>query len=204
MSRLKNLALVIAVIGTTTSYFYKKHQYDKELMDRMNYVMIEISQGKRELSGVYLQQRQPFSFLWCVQWLLPYHQSLKIIQKDGTIRNVVLSRNPNPKSFADLTSEFVLHEGEKYDGLNQSEMSYPIECWVDYYRKYDHYPENIDIQLLKEITITRSETTDLSKLFQTTFGFPLIDDTGHWRFQSCRSAVMDALRTHEKIKNGIE
>lgn len=64
---IKKILAVTACVGIVAFYFYKKHQYDKELMDKMNIVMTEISQGERKLSGVYLQQRRPFIFFGWVQ-----------------------------------------------------------------------------------------------------------------------------------------
>src|SRR5437867_1066631 len=88
------------VIGILSSqYCYKKHMYEKELFDRYNDLVLE---KKVKLSGISVQQRQAFPMLWYIQWLLPYHQSLKFRNPDGTVRQVGLGRSPEKKTFWDL------------------------------------------------------------------------------------------------------
>lgn len=191
----KRLLYVLSGTGISALYFYQNHMYEKELFTRMNYLL----QNNMKLSGVYLQQRQPFSYLWFIRWVLPYHQSLKIVQKDGSVRHVGLGRNSKHNSFFDLKTEFILHKGEDYNKLNEYEISFPIECWVDYKRKYDHFPENINVDQLNKITMTREEATkeELVYIYKTIFGKPTRDNNGDFVITSCRSAVMYAIRGEE-------
>jgi hypothetical protein len=74
-------------LGGLVYYFYNKHMYEQEYNNRLIYLL----ENKVELSGVYVMQRQALSWLWYIQWLLPYHQSLKIVnKKTNTIRHVGL------------------------------------------------------------------------------------------------------------------
>lgn len=190
----KNVLYIVSSLGIAATYCYRKHMYEKALFTRMNYLL----QNNTKLSGVYLQQRQPFGFLWFIQWLLPYHQSLKIIQKDGNIRHVGLGRSPVHKSFFDFTSEFILHKGGSYDKLNKYEISFPVEAWVDYKKKYGHFPENINVNELNKITMTREEAIeDSSRIYKTTCGKPITDENGDFVITSCRSAVMYAIHEEE-------
>lgn len=194
----KRLGYIGGGVILFSGYCYQKHMYEKEMFMRMNYLL----QNKVKLSGVYLQQRQPFGFLWFIQWLLPYHQSLKIIQEDGSIRHIGLGKSVLSKGIFDLISEFVLHEGEKYERLEKYEKSFPIECWVDYMRKFGHYPE-IDINKLNEITMTRKEAKndeELSQIYITKYGKPARDDNGNFIITTCRSAVMWAIYHADKNK----
>lgn len=181
------------------AYFYNKHMYEKELFDRMNYLL----QNNVQLSGIYLQQRPPFGFLWYVQWLLPYHQSIMIKQPDGSIRHVGLALIG--KGIFNRESAFVIHKGGPYETLNKLDSSIPIEAWVDYKEKYGHYPENLDSSVLKQYTLTHEEAVepeadpyDRDNVFTTQCGKFYWDETdGSPRFVSCRSAVMDAVRKTE-------
>ncbi len=159
----------------------------------MNYLL----QNNKSLSGVYLQQRQPFSSLWFIRWVLPYHQSLKIVQTDKSIRHVGLGRTSEHHGLFDLETEFILHKGGEYNKLNEYEISFPIECWVDYKRKYGHFPENINVDELNKITITRDETTNFSDIYKTMLGKPSRDNNGDFILTSYRSAVMYAIREEE-------
>ena len=188
----KKILSAIVITSTTALYFYNKHMYEKELFAQMNYLL----HNEIKLSGVYLQQRQPFGFLWYVQWILPYHQSLKIIDKDGNIRQVGLGKNSNNKEFFNRESEFVLHKGDKYDKLNDYEISIPIECWVDYKRKFGQFPKNVNVELLNKITMTREEANDdsVNNIYKTTCGNitrDINDDV------VIISAVMDVIRLEE-------
>lgn len=73
-----------------------------------------------KLSGVYLQQRQPFGKLKMLTWLLPYHQSLKIRLADGTVRHIGLAKSKIDKM---INSEFTSHDTEEYKYLNEYEFS---------------------------------------------------------------------------------
>ena len=191
----KKILSAIVITSTTALYFYNKHMYEKELFAQMNYLL----HNEIKLSGVYLQQRQPFGFLWYVQWILPYHQSLKIIDKDGNIRQVGLGKNSNNKEFFNRESEFVLHKGDKYDKLNDYEISIPIECWVDYKRKFGQFPKNVNVELLNKITMTREEANDdsVNNIYKTTCGNITRDINDDVVIISCRSAVMDVIRLEE-------
>lgn len=198
MYLVKRIAVGVVTLGVTSTYFYKQHLYEKELFDRMNYLL----QHPEELSGVYIQLRRPnILFPRYFQSILPHHQSLKMILDDGTFRQVGLGKsNSDSNSNSWLESEFVLHKGDKYELLNQIEISLPIECWVDYKRKFGHWPKDINIMTLIEITKTREEAKvdDVNNLYRATFGKMARDDNGDFIFTSCRSAAMYAIREEEK------
>jgi hypothetical protein len=195
----KRLLIGIIGVGTISTYFYRKHMYEKELFDRMNYLL----QNNIKLSGVYLQQRKPFGnclFLGYFFWSSPYyHLSLKI-SPDGNPRHVGLGKVSS--DFFNLDAEFVLHKGEKYENLNQLESSIPIEAWVKYKRKYGHFPNNINVKVLNEITLTRQEAEaagmSTDHLYKTTFGQISRDDNGDLVISTCISAVIDVIREEEK------
>jgi hypothetical protein len=182
---------LVCTAGTASVYLYNKHTYEQELFNRYNGLL----ENKEPLSGVYLQQRQPFGFHSYFAWLLPYHQSLKITQRDGTVRHVGLGKNRS--SQFSMESEFVFHEGSKYDSLKQFEVSMPIECWVDFKRKFGHYPSNIDIEILNEITKTRKEALEGEEIYHVVFGKITKDMSGEIVINSCRSAVMYAIKEEE-------
>jgi hypothetical protein len=62
----KKIILIIISIIFASTYVYKKHMYEVEMLDQYNYLL----QNNIKLSGVYIQQRQPFPILWYIQWLL--------------------------------------------------------------------------------------------------------------------------------------
>ena len=116
----KSILIGLSTAGTVAYYNYNRHMYERELFNRMN----EVVQGKVKLSGVYLQQRQAFSWLWYVQWLLPYHQSLKFVDPvNGTvIRHIGLQHSKKGGFF---TSSFGSHTDLEYNYLNRFESSIP-------------------------------------------------------------------------------
>jgi hypothetical protein len=181
--------------GIFAFYCHKKHLYEKELFDRYNYLI----ENKVDLSGVFLRQRLPFGKFW-LQWVLPYHQSLEIVQKDGSVRHTGLGR-PHGGMF-DKAAEWVLHKGSNYTILNALDSKIPVEVWVDYKREFGHYPENIDVERLNEITMTREEASkNGSDNFHTTeIGKIMWDLKGRPYVTSCRSAVMDAIRSEEQMR----
>ena len=173
----------------TSSYFYDKHQYEKELYGRMVYLM----ENNVELSGVYLQQRQAFGMIGYFQWLIPYHQSLKIVDKEtGQVRHVGLG------GVGGLNSEFVLHDKEKYAYVNSCESSIPIECNVDYFRKTGHFPENVNANELNKITITSEENKENLPQYKTIFGSIINGIDGQKTVSTCNSAILWALSEEEK------
>jgi hypothetical protein len=154
-----------------------------------------------KLSGVKLQQRPAFGIIGHLQWLIPYHQSLKIpISKDSKeFRHVGLG---NINGFQ---SEFVSHKDREYYYLNFMEASIPIECWVDYYRKTGHYPGDlgpIDVDELNKITKTSGECNENEEVFRTTFGSIIIGIDGRKTISTCRSSVEYAI--HEEEKRRLE
>lgn len=181
----------VVLAGMASAYLYNKHLYEKELFNQFNHLL----QNETKLSGVYLQQRQPFGFLWYFNFLLPYHQSLKIIQKDGTVRHVGLGKTDG--DYFSRETGFVLHEGEKYDNLSNYEISIPIECWVEYQRKFGHFPNGTEIKELNKITITQKEALIGESVYKETFGRLTKDHNNDIILVSCRSAVMYAIREEE-------
>lgn len=184
----------ISIAGIVSYYNYNRHMYERELFNRMN----EVIQGKVKLSGVYLQQRQAFSWLWYVQWLLPYHQSLKIVNPltGEMIRHIGLN---HAKNGGFLTSSFGSHTNLEYNYLNRFESSIPIECWVDYYHQMGHYPENIDVSMLNRITATEDESPNA---YKTQFGSFIKLPNGSTTFSSCQSAIMRAIMIEELVRKG--
>lgn len=176
--------------GMLAYYSYSCHRYNQDLYDRMLYLL----EHKVELSGVYLQQRQSFGFIGYLQWLIPYHQSLKIIlpTPDGN-----KERHVGLGGVGGLTSEFVLHNKEKYEYFNKFETSLPIECCVEYYRKTGHFPENVNPVELNKITATTEENTG-NPVYNTTFGSIVTGIDGKKTISTCQSAVLWALDQEEK------
>jgi hypothetical protein len=129
--------MIITGICITCAYFYNSHMYEKEMLDQYNYLLT----NNKKLSGIYIQQRQPFPTLSYVHWLLPYHQSLKFIDTDGTVRHVGLGEKPNKTSLFDLTSEFISHLTDEFREIDRGTKSIPIECWVDYKSYLDIFPK---------------------------------------------------------------
>lgn len=106
-------------------------------------------------------------------WL---NQSLKIRLADGTVRHIGLAKSKIDKM---INSEFTSHDTEEYKYLND-------------------YPENIDIELLNKLTITRLED---SKAVETiTFGKPKFDLNGDFVITTCRSEIMRVIRMSERNK----
>ena len=65
------LTCAAATTATLSIYFYKKHMYEQEMFNQ---------------SGIFVQQGQAFPNFWFIQWIIPYHQSLKIVDKEtGTV-----------------------------------------------------------------------------------------------------------------------
>jgi hypothetical protein len=178
---LKQVVGFTAASGFTSTYFFFRHMHEKRFLERMNNLLTE----EKKLSGIYLQQRQPFGFLGFVSWLLPYHQSLKIKMPDGSMVHMGLATDKAGHSRRDV--KFIEHNGSNYTKLNNYEISIPIECWVDYERKFGNFPENIDKEIL------------LQKIyeFKGKFGSVGFDLNGDFRFLSCRSAVRDVIRQTE-------
>lgn len=195
----KKVTLATGGTAGLAYYFYDKHMYQKELYDRMIYVMTH----KVPLSGVRLQQRGAFPAFGPFTWVFPfYHQSLQFVdpETDTVIRQVGLGKNKNAHKWWDLRSEFVSHRNKVYKYLNRFETSIPIECWVDYKRRYGHYPENIDVKVLTELTRTRDESKSELPFYETVYLAPIktLDDT--WTLSSCQSAVWHVIRKEELLR----
>lgn len=188
-----------------SGYFYKKHMYELEMFNQMNKLFADSSK-----SGIFVQQRQAFPSLGFIQWLIPYHQSLKIVDKrNGTTRHIGLGQPPNAGYFS-RDCQFIHHTGDKFDWLNRYEVSIPIEIWVPYKRKYGYFPQEkvaIDIDILNAVTRCADEE-HLNKevgveLYQTKF-LSIIsetDETGvtQHEISTCQTAVMHALQLSEKL-----
>lgn len=185
-------------MGSTASfYFYKKHMYEQEMFNQINHLC-------RDKSGIYIQQRQAFPNWWFIQWLIPYHQSLKIVDsKTGKIRHIGLGQSPNVPSWS-RSSEFVHHKGAKFDWLSRYEVSIPIEMWVDYKRRYNHFPQDevhIDVDILNAITRCDGEEHLNEGVgvdrYKTKFLSRVTNDLGQTEFSTCRTTVLDALHKAE-------
>jgi hypothetical protein len=194
LGTIKAYAIPLFGLSMLTIYFKKKHEHDQKLFMRMN----EIIKGDVKLSGVYLNQRNPFGMLGMISWLLPYHQSLVIVS-NGNTRHVGLASSKVKKGFFDRTSEFTLHHGEKYRILNSKEISYPIECWVDYEKKYGHFPENIDPEVLNRITMTRDEAKE-KQLPEDDIRRYTFANLFNGELITCRSVSMNVIREAEEGK----
>lgn len=203
--KIKKMISITAGLFAASTYSYNRHMLDKEQTDRYNHLIDKISKGEIILSNVWVQQRQPFPIFAYFQWLLPYHQSLKILNKDGTVRHVGLGASIVKKSFLDRTSEFVSHQTKKYFGLELYEKSIPIEAWVPYKQKFGHYPSNIDVDKLKEITMTREESlmnglNPKDNIYSTKFGSLIFGIYGKWVTVTCNYALLEAVRKEELIR----
>lgn len=203
MIRQNRKKITVACVGVIlcSSYSYKKHMYTKEMLDQYNYLLV----NKVPLSGIYVQQRHPFPFLQYISWLMPYHQSLKFVNTNGIIRHVGLGRSPNKKSFFDMTSEFVSHRTKKYYGLELYEKSVPLEVWVDYKYIFGHFPENVNVETLKRLTMTSEEAIELKMnpdkdIYTTTFGSLIFGIYGKWIPSTCNYALLQAVRTEELMR----
>lgn len=195
----KKVAYFLGLSTSTSFYFYRKHIYEKEMLERF----VFLSENNVKLSGVKLQQRPAFGIMGYFQWLIPYHQSLKIPTFEGSkeFRHVGLG------NINGVQSEFVSHKDREYYYLNFMEVSIPIECWVDYYRKTGHYPGDlgsIDINELNNITRTSEECNEdeNKEVFRTTFGSIIIGINGRKTISTCRSSVEYAI--HEEEKRRLE
>ena len=178
---IKQVVGIVFCSGFTSTYFFFRHMHEKRFLERMNTLLNE----EIKLSGIYLQQRQPFGFLGFLSWLLPYHQSIKIKMADGTVKHMGLAKNKTANGWRDV--KFIEHNGGNYDKLNTYEISIPIECWVDYERKFGTFPEKLDKEILLEKI----------KGYEGKFGTIGFDLNGDFRFLTCRSAVRDVIRQTE-------
>lgn len=195
----KRIRRIVGGSMITSFYFYKKHLYEKEMLDQYKYLL----ENNIKISNVYIQQRQAFPLLWYIQWLIPYHQSIKIVKPDGTIRHIGLAKSPHPKNFWDFTSEFVSHLTPAYAKLNTHEQSIPVECCVDFKRAFGHFPTDLDLEKLDQITMTRAEAKDLKLdpdkvIYKTIFGSVFKGLHGRWVMSTCQYAVMQAIRKAER------
>jgi hypothetical protein len=191
----KRVCFTLSMLGAVNYYMYTQHVRKQKIMNRMNYLLT----NKIPLSGVYLQNRPPFK-IWFLRWFLPYHQSLKIVDFDThqIVRYVGLGSFPYKNSVFERTAVFVHHTGEKYENLNNLDISIPIECWIDYEDKFGHFPENINTQKLTEITKTFDEKKSNEPIYTTNFLSYYKNKTlGFSYFSTCQSAVMWAIRTEE-------
>jgi hypothetical protein len=212
MRKFNLLATGLLSVTAFTYHCNEIYKREKEIFDRVNFCL----ENKEKLSGVYLMQRQPLPqknvILNAITWLLPYHQSLKIVDKedltksrqiglsivdvdDNDLSNLPLYKRLLHKH---LSSEFVLHVGGFYDEVNGLDFSIPIECWYDYKAKFGHYP-SINVNELNKLTITKSELgsdNDL-QVHQAIFGLPKVDSSGSFVFTTCRSEVMSLVRKAE-------
>jgi hypothetical protein len=104
-----------------------------------------------------------------------------------------------------MRSEFVEHVDPSYEKWTKFERSLPVECFVPYKRYFGNFPNNIDIDKLKEITMTRDEA--LSKglnpektIYITTFGSIFKGVYDKWVMSTCNYAVINALRQEELMR----
>jgi len=198
----KRKTAVFAILSASTffSYYnYKRHLYEQELFSRMNEVMRKTAAAEMQLSGVFIQQRQAFGWMWYFQWLMPYHQSLKFVdlKTHQTYRHVGLGHNQG-EGF--LSSSFQSHCSKQYSTLNRFETSIPIECWVDFKRKMGYWPSNVDVQMLENITMTPEEFKARPverPVYKTAFGSLMKLPNGEWTISTCQSAAMYALMTEQ-------
>ncbi len=203
----RHVLLTVASMTSLASFYnYKRHLYERELFNRMNQVMWSVSSGETKLSGVFLQQRQAFGWMWYFQWLMPYHQSLKFVDlnTNETYRHVGLGHVDGEGR---LTSAFKSHTDAKYTYLNTFETSIPIECWVDFKYRMGHFPSNVDAQLLVQLTKTPDEQSALSsgstptEIYKTKFGSIMTLPNGQRTISTCQSAAMQAVMKEELIRN---
>lgn len=200
------LLTVTSMTSLASFYNYKRHLYEQELFKRMNQVMLSVSSGETKLCGVFLQQRQAFGWMWYFQWLMPYHQSLKFVDlnTNETYRHVGLGHMDGQGR---LTSTFKSHSDAKYTYLNTFETSIPIECWVDYKYRMGHFPDNVDAQLLVQLTKTPEEQSAVPsesnsiEIYKTIFGSIITLPNGQRTISTCQAAAMQAVMKEELIRN---
>lgn len=195
----RKVLLVTGGAGGLSWFTYEKHMYNKELYDRLNYIII----NKVPLSGVRIQRRGAFPSWGFVTWLIPfYHESLQFTDPTtgAVLRQVGLGRSPDAKGLFNFTSEFVSHLSTEYQWLNRFEQSFPIEAWVDYKRATGNYPTDVDGSVLTEITRTREEPPSPLPFYKTIYLKPIIDIDGRWTLSSCQTAVWYAIRKEELLR----
>jgi 1-deoxy-D-xylulose 5-phosphate reductoisomerase len=94
-----------------------------------------------------------------------------------------------------------IHIGSKYNILNTYDVPIPIEAWVDYKRKFGHYPSNINIDALNKITITPEESEQCyTTNFASIISYP--DQNKTPTLSTCQSAAMNALLKEELFREG--
>lgn len=150
--------------------------------------------------GAYIASRPPFNPGNPLFVLFPEHQSLVIITADGKRRQVGLGNSK--KRF---WSELVLHVGGRYEELNEQDILTPIELWEEYRRKYGHFPDNVDLDKLNELTMTRGEAEqipefDMDTLLTVLYGMPKIDIDGTALSCTCRSTIRDLILQEQQLQ----
>lgn len=188
--------ITVSCVTITGNYFYNAHMRIIRELERDQ----EIKNKGIKLSGAYIVERAAFGNKYW-NWVLPYHQSL-LIEENGEIRHVGLGKKKG------LTSWFVPHVGGHYDMFSKYEIKTPVEKWDDYYKKFGYYPENVDIQVLKQLTKTSEETSvaeEINELYQVTFGKPGFGPDGTFQLNSCRTALIWAVyseqQSHQQVLN---
>jgi len=170
-----------AACTAVCSYHYSEaHKREREYNARMN----ELLMNKVELSGVFIQERPPFAWLWPINWFLPFHQSIKIVSSDGIVQ---IGLGHASDSYFSRDVKFVKHEGAKYGALNEMESSVPVEASLHYFREFGKYPE---IDVPKLIQILSNSDVHPHKFMEL---MPNGDR------KTCRSEVINAL--HQADKN---
>jgi hypothetical protein len=171
----KKIWSAAAVTGLCSYHFSEAHKREKKFNARMNELLI----NKVELSGVFIQERPPFAWLWPINWFLPFHQSLKIILPDGSMLQIGLGHASD--SYYSRAVKFVHHVGDRYCALNDMESSIPVEASLHYYREFGRYPK-IDAPKLIEIL----SNTDVHP-------HKFLELMPNGKRKTCRSEVMDLL-----------
>lgn len=194
----KKVAVAGSGLGLCSWVCYENHMYNKELMDRINYVM----DHNIPLSGVRIQRRGAFPSWGFLSWLIPRkHLSLQFLDPETrkVVRQVGLGRSPDAKGWFDFSSEFVSHLDKQYRGLARFEQSIPIECCVDFKRLFGYYPGNIDVKTLIELSRTRIEPESKLPFYKTVYMKP-IKINGKWWISTCETAIWVILLEEEKLR----
>jgi len=189
--------------GTTaliSNYFYRTHLYNKKIIDSYNKCIQSGTINLNTKETVYVCMRQAFPGLKLLKWIIPYHVSLEIIDKDGNTRHVGIGESPTRSRWFDTTSEFRFHTGPDYEYLNNFEMKVRLECWPDYEIEYGEELPAIPliIDKLNALTITREEAIaqgkPLDTLYMVPFGKPTYTPGGRIALYTCHYAVLTVLR----------
>lgn len=181
----------------------KAWQMELELKQRMN----EIERLECKLSGVRVCERPTrLEFLGWLNHLLPFHLSLIIpsgetnVHQEGKLRHVGLAgydyKGVIPNKYGATMW--------RLDTDHESQASFPVEAWVEYREVFGHFPKNVDIHKLRQITWTPEELEAAGMDYRPTLPRFLSWVRGvrtrPFQLYHCRWAALDAVRQCESAE----